>query len=156
LFGKSNGHRNIFYRFNSVTGEKQELTSFAPSSDTKFNWSLSPDGSILAMATWRRAQLPGEIRLLSLSSGKQRNVTLEGWSGISSVDWTADGRELWASASNPEGMQGLLRVDLRGRVTPMLQDRQLEVGWAIPSLDGRRVAIWEATGNSNVWALEGF
>src|SRR6516162_974289 len=32
--------------------------------------------------------------------------------------------------------------------------KQTYVGWAIPSEDGKHLAIWEATGGSNAWLLE--
>jgi hypothetical protein len=47
-------------------------------------------------------------------------------------------------------------VDLHGRAKPLLQDMQKEVGWAIPSPDGRRIAFWQAGGSSNAWLLQGF
>jgi hypothetical protein len=31
-----------------------------------------------------------------------------------------------------------------------------DLGWAIPSPDGRHVTIWEASGRSNAWLLENF
>jgi hypothetical protein len=30
------------------------------------------------------------------------------------------------------------------------------LGWAIPSPDGSKLAIWEASGGSNVWLVENF
>ena len=39
---------------------------------------------------------------------------------------------------------------------PVVQESKEDLGWAIPSPDGKHVAIWEASGNSNVWLLEGF
>jgi len=29
----------------------------------------------------------------------------------------------------------------------------MEVGWAIPSPDGRYLALWQASGDSNVWMI---
>jgi hypothetical protein len=60
------------------------------------------------------------------------------------------------SASDLSGVQTLLKVDLHGKATPMLQDAQQEMGWAIPSPDGQRIAIWQASGSANVWSLQGF
>jgi hypothetical protein len=78
------------------------------------------------------------------------------WSGISYLDWAADGRTIWVSASSPAGIQTLLNVDLHGRARPVLPESERDLGWAIPSPDGRHLAIWEASGNSNAWLLEGF
>jgi hypothetical protein len=53
-------------------------------------------------------------------------------------------------------VQTLLKVDLHGKAIPMLQDAQQEMGWAIPSPDGQRIALWQASGSANVWSLQGF
>jgi hypothetical protein len=50
----------------------------------------------------------------------------------------------------------LLNIDLRGRVHQLFQDPDKDIGWAIPSPDGRHIAFWEASGSSNAWVLKGF
>jgi hypothetical protein len=50
----------------------------------------------------------------------------------------------------------MLNIDLNGRVRPMLEENNMVIGWAIPSPDGRRLAILKASGTSNVWMVEGF
>jgi Tol biopolymer transport system component/DNA-binding winged helix-turn-helix (wHTH) protein len=156
LFSRNEPHAIRFFNFDAVTGERRELTQFAHSSELKFNWTLSGDGSLLAIAAWRHGQVPGEIQIFSINSGKRHTLTLDGWTRIASIDWAADSRNIWVSASDLSGVQTLLKVDLHGRATPMLQDAQQEMGWAIPSPDGKRVAIWQASGSSNVWSLQGF
>jgi len=37
-----------------------------------------------------------------------------------------------------------------------LEETEIQLGWAIPSPDGRHVAIWKGELSSNVWLLEGF
>jgi DNA-binding winged helix-turn-helix (wHTH) protein/Tol biopolymer transport system component len=156
LFSRNEAHAIRFFRFDSSTGEKHELTQFAHSSELKFNWTLSADGSMLAIAAWRVGQVPGEIQIFPMTSGKPRTITLDGWVRIAAIDWAADSRNLWVSASDLSGVQTLLKVDLHGKATPMLQDAQQEMGWAIPSPDGQRIAIWQASGSANVWSLQGF
>ena len=156
LFSRNEAHAIRFFSFDATTGEKRELTQFAHSSELKFNWTLSADGSMLAIAAWRMGQVPGEIQIFPITSGKPRTITLDGWVRITSIDWAADSRNLWVSASDPSGVQTLLKVDLHGKATPMLQDAQQEMGWAIPSPDGQRIAIWQASGSANVWSLQGF
>jgi Tol biopolymer transport system component/DNA-binding winged helix-turn-helix (wHTH) protein len=156
LFSRNEPHAIRFFSFDSITGEKRELTQFAHSSELKFNWTLSSDGSMLAIAPWRMGQVPGEIQIFPIVSGKPRTITLDGWMRIAAIDWAADSRNLWVSASDLSGVQTLLKVDLHGKATPMLQDAQQEIGWAIPSPDGQRLAIWQASGSANVWSLQGF
>jgi hypothetical protein len=50
----------------------------------------------------------------------------------------------------------LLSVDLHGKARAVLEESEKDLGWAIPSPDGRHLAIWEASGSSNAWLLEGF
>jgi hypothetical protein len=59
---------------------------------------------------------------------------------------------VWAA----DDTQMMLSVDLHGKARQVLQENEKDLGWAIPSPDGRHVAIWEASGSSNAWLLEGF
>ena len=83
-------------------------------------------------------------------------MKLTDWSGISALDWSADGKNLWVSASTTTGTNGLLNVDLQGRVRPVWEQTKMSVGWAIPSPDGRYLALWQASSNANVWMVEHF
>lgn len=156
LFSRNEAHAIRFFRFDPATGAKQELTQFARTSELKFNWTLSADGSMLALAPWREGQNPGEIQIVSLASGNKRTITLAGWSQIGSIDWAADSRNIWASACDASGTRALILVNLRGKVRTMLEDAQKQLGWAIPAPDGKKVAIWQASGSSNAWMLQGF
>lgn len=148
-------HLTLF-TFNSVTGEKKLMTQVDGPEWYLQNWTLSPDGTTLALA--KKHLVPGfaDIRLLSVSTGKDRILTLQSWKGIACLDWAADGRNLWVVASSPAGVPTLLSVDLQGKATPVFEESEKDLGWAIPSPDGRHLAIWEASGSSNAWLLEGF
>jgi hypothetical protein len=37
-----------------------------------------------------------------------------------------------------------------------LEQTKMYVGWAIPSPNGKYLALWQASGNSNVWMVEKF
>ena len=142
-----------FFSFDPGTGKMQPLAGTEHVPGGTHNWSFSPDGSMLALADWRKGKIPAEIVVRSLKLGASRTLSLSDWAGISSIDWAADGRSLWVGAVDPSGVQALLNVDLHARVKPLLQDAQRDVGWAIPSPDGRHIAFWEASGSSNVWLL---
>jgi Tol biopolymer transport system component/DNA-binding winged helix-turn-helix (wHTH) protein len=150
------GNSLEFFTFNAVTGEKKSLTRIEGPEWYLQNWTLSPDGSTLAMAKKHRVPGPAAIRLYSLADGRERTLMLKTWSGIACLDWAANGRSMWVSASSPTGMQTLLNVDLHGQAKAVLQEPEKQLGWAIPSADGRHLAIWEASGSSNAWLLEGF
>jgi len=94
------------------------------------------------------------ITVLKLDDQRERKLPMTGWSRLSSLAWSADGRSLFVTTSRPEGSD-LLRVSLDGKVTPL---RAGEAGrWFInprPSPDGRRLAYAVRTTDSNVWLIE--
>jgi hypothetical protein len=88
--------------------------------------------------------------------GLKLDLPVPGWSGIGTLDWTADGKGVWAMAFTTTGSQALLNVSLKGTVKPVLEETKMSLGWAIPSADGKHIALWKGNGNSNVWMLENF
>jgi Tol biopolymer transport system component/DNA-binding winged helix-turn-helix (wHTH) protein len=156
IFSKFSLNGLVFMTFDPVAGNEKELTRIEDPEWYSYNWTLSSDGSTLALSKKHRMQEQAAIRLLPVAGGTERTITFQPWFGIAYIDWAADGRSLWVRASSPAGTQTLLNVDLHGRVKPVLQESEMELGWAIPSPDGRNVAIWEASSSSNAWLLEGF
>jgi Tol biopolymer transport system component/DNA-binding winged helix-turn-helix (wHTH) protein len=146
----------VFVIFDPVTGKEAELTRIEDSEWYLRNWTLSPDGSTLALAKKHRIEEEASIRFLPVAGGTEHTITLKPWSGISYIDWAADSRSLWVRASSPAGVPTLLNVDLNGNSRAVLQESEKELGWAIPSPDGRHIAIWEASSSSNAWLLENF
>lgn len=156
-----------FYTFDPLKGKGKEIpgASIHESDFYSFNWSLSPDGKLLAFSKRPGVQGQPMIKLFSLEDAKERHISLPGWAGLATLDWSADGKSLWAAAFTTSettsglwttgfsatGAWTLLKVDLSGKVTPMLRESKMNLGWAIPSPDGTKLAIWKATGTSNVW-----
>jgi DNA-binding winged helix-turn-helix (wHTH) protein/Tol biopolymer transport system component len=159
-----------FYRFDPVKGKGEELRSATihDSDYYSFNWSLSPDGKLLAFSKKLGIQDRPSIRLFSLDENKEHPIFLPGWTGLATLDWSADGKSLWASAfSSAETASALwstgvnattnwtlLNIDLSGKVSPVLEEGKKNLGWAIPSPDGSKIALWEASGGANVWLVE--
>ena len=141
-----------FVIFDPVNGAKTELARIEGPAGYKYNWSLSPDGSTIAAAVWRSNQ----IQFLSTTKGPTKSLAVKGQGGILALDWAADGRSMWASSSTATGAERLVNIDLHGEMRPMLEDVDRDIGWAIPSPDGRHVALWEASGSANAWSLQGF
>jgi Tol biopolymer transport system component/DNA-binding winged helix-turn-helix (wHTH) protein len=146
----------VFMTFDPVRGKEKEFTRIEDPEWYLYNWTLSPDGSTLALSKKHRTQEQARIRLLPVAGGTERTISCEPWAGVAFIDWAADGRSLWVRASSPTGTETLLNVDLHGKVKPVLQESERDLGWAIPSPDGRHVALWEASGSSNAWLLENF
>jgi hypothetical protein len=49
-----------------------------------------------------------------------------------------------------------MRVSVRGNAQTVLEEKDMILGWVIPSPDGQRLALWKASGGANVWMLENF
>jgi len=152
-----------FFSFDPLKGTTREIPQLTIEGVdySTYNWSLSPDGRSLVTSSKERTytslspDVPA-IKVTSLSDFSSRTLPVPGWSGITSVDWAADGKSIWAAAHTTDNTWAMLNIDLNGHTRPMLRETKMMVGWAIPSIDGRHVAVWEASGNSNVWMLEKF
>ena len=164
LYSKYTKDALVFYEFDGKTGAKKELFRTSEpewqlfrTSEPEwqyFSWTLSPDGRTLALAKKMRAATEAEIRLVPTRGGAERVLKVKHWGWLATIDWAADGKSFWASAVRHGETTALINIDLQGRAKPVLQESKPYVGWAIPSQDGKRLAIWEATGGSNAWLLE--
>lgn len=158
IFSEVHAGRETFFQFDPMTGDSQPLpwATIEDKDPFKFNWTLSSDGKFIAVAKKEGVQNEPSIRVLSVADHTQRTIKVQTWAGIASMDWSADARSVWAVAYTTRDTWALLKVDLTGRVTPMLEDKDMRLGWAIPSPDGRRLALWEASGSANAWLVETF
>jgi hypothetical protein len=145
-----------FYEFDSENGKSNLMFKISDPEWSLYNWTLSPDGTQMALAKKLRAQDEAEIQIMSLRGGSTRKIALKQWRSVRSIDWAADGKSIWTCASPREGEEVIVNVDLQGHVKAAVQEPSPYIGWAIPSQDGKRLAIWEASGASNVWMLENF
>jgi hypothetical protein len=60
---------------------------------------------------------------------------------------------MFVGASNSKGTTSILDIDTEGNPRELLEG---QLGWSIPSPDGRYLAMTEFVGTSNVWVLEDF
>jgi Tol biopolymer transport system component/DNA-binding winged helix-turn-helix (wHTH) protein len=125
-----------------------------PQIESAFNWSLSPDGSERAIILYGPSQ--NKIQLRSTSTGKTRDLVVKGWSGLIGINWFPDGNRLLVSWHNFEQVSALLSVTLDGKATVLLKSSNPEIWHAVPSPNGRMLAIAEAGGPKNVWQVENF
>ena len=156
LFSKYTQDALAFVEFDPATGATKELLRDSGPGWQEYNWTLSPDGSTLALCNTRRVSHDSQIRLISTKSLSERDLRVDEWAGSLSFDWAADGKSFWASALLPGDTHALVNVDLQGNVKAVIEGGKPYIGWAIPSRDGKHLALWQATGASNVWMLEGF
>jgi eukaryotic-like serine/threonine-protein kinase len=155
----------VFTAFDPLTGRGRELSRFDTDSDPNaaYGWDLSPDGTRIAVFK----DLTARIYILSFSGQQPREISVKGWKSLHSVDWAADGKRLFVSSPIPEGAD-LLQVDLRGNTHLIWHQRGNtapstqpgfggpSVPWAVPSPDGRHLAIYGWSLSANIWMIENF
>jgi Tol biopolymer transport system component len=156
LFSVISSNQIRFFTFDPNSGKSQEVPQWKRDSADyyKFNWSLSPDGRTLAISTGTREE-PG-ITLKSTADGSERALRLSSLAGISGFDWASDSQSLWVSGYTYPETSLLINLDRQGRTKTVLEDKEMKIGWAIPSPDGRHLALWKGSGESNVWMIDSF
>lgn len=141
----------IFTAFGPLQGRGGELTRFDIDPQGNYDWALSPDGTRIAVLN----MLEGRIHILFLSRKATEEFAVRGWKSPDSLAWTADGKALFVS-SRTQHSAVVLHVDLQGNAQ-VLWKQEGGVGTsAIPSPDGRHLAIMGWTLNSNIWMMENF
>jgi DNA-binding winged helix-turn-helix (wHTH) protein/Tol biopolymer transport system component len=149
LYSIKKGNTSETFQFDVRSGKSTPPSQIDPDC----NWSLSPDGSQRAIVA--KSSDEGTIRLRSTSTGKTRDLVVKGLKGLKNVDWAADGKRLVVSWGNHERDSALLSVTLDGRASVLLRSNNY-ILYAIPSPDGRSLAIAEGSGTRNVWQIENF
>jgi serine/threonine protein kinase len=157
----------IFTAFDPVSGRDRELARFDYGlADGAYDWDLSPDGT--RMAVLKTSQ--NRVHVLSFDGESPRDIAVKSGAALQTVNWTSDGKGLLASSATPRGSV-LLRIDLQGNsqvvwqqkgsIAPWGGDVDLGMGgpaapWAVPSPDGRHLAIYSWTLSANMWMMENF
>jgi len=149
LYSIMKGNTSETFRFDVRSGKSAD----PPQIDPSCNWSLSPDGS-------QRAIVPdspknGTILLRSTLTGEARELAVKGWNELDSIVWSVDGKSLLVSWHH-ESDSALLNVTLDGRVSVLLHSSNPKTLGAIPSPDGRSLAIAGTSTARNVWQIENF
>ena len=142
-----------FFQFDSAGEGGTQILQIKDELAQAYNWSLSPDGKILAIAKGKWGGEEPLIRLVSLEGGPDRWLKIKGWPGLSSIDWAADSKSIWAPTMG-EKENALLRIDLQGNTTVAWRPKEVRVGWAIPSRDGKLLALHVNSTSANAWMLE--
>jgi Tol biopolymer transport system component len=143
----------IFYSLDPVQGQGKLVGATKMSQPNDLNWSVSADGSRIAITSGN--QLKEQVRILDLANGTEHNLQLpQGWS-IWSLSWAKDGKALFAAAQSTSYM--IVRIDADGKTRVLLdQGREHWLYAPISSPDGRQLAFTQQTFENNVWLLENF
>jgi WD40 repeat protein len=148
MYSIAKGNIMETFRFDMRGGKTPEPSQVDP----LCNWGLSPDGSVRAMVSSPK----WTIGLRSTLTGEPNDLSVKGIYELGSLDWAPDGRSFFVSGRSHDGQSVLLTITLDGRVSVLLRSNNSEILAAIPSPNGRFLAIPEARGSNNVWAVENF
>jgi DNA-binding winged helix-turn-helix (wHTH) protein/Tol biopolymer transport system component/tRNA A-37 threonylcarbamoyl transferase component Bud32 len=162
-------HRQlIFTAFDPLKGQGRELTRF-DTDPAAFGcvWDLSPDGTQIAILRYSE----GRIHILQLGGQSSHEVVAKGWNSFLSLNWAADAKGFFVSSLTPGG-SALLHVDLKGKAHVLWEMKGStapwngpssggwiggpSAPWAVPSPDGRHLAINDRTLSANMWMMENF
>jgi serine/threonine protein kinase len=145
----------IFFELDPVHGQGRELARTVWSPTITGDWDLSPDGRVVAIPN--HDPQSAKIRIVVLSGSAtnlgETTYTLQGLKNIHGLTWSANGRG-WYVCSRGSAGWILSYSDMQGRSWELL--RPPSPTFAVPSPDGRRLALPLHTVSSNVWVLEGF
>jgi len=152
LFHTREGSTARSFSFNPEVGTTQEFTAFHVLEGT--DWSLSPDGSQLALILSR---LERKVTFMSVDDKSTREVDLNPWGPLGGIDWAADNKSLFVTSQTAKGEPVILGVEPNGNHRVLLEgDSATQYWWVIPSPDGRDGALEAVTGKNNVWMIENF
>jgi hypothetical protein len=96
-----------------------------------------------------------EIRLVPLQGGQPRTFTIKGYPYVIFLMWAGDSKSILARTTGKSGTE-IIRIDLNGNVQPIQAppDPVGTLDFAIPSPDGRHLAIRAQVTDANVWMID--
>jgi Tol biopolymer transport system component len=153
LAGYVEGNEYVFISFDADTGGTEELLRISLRPPFT-NWELSPDGSTLAVVHMD----DDTIRLISVPSGQERTIRVQGWGNFEFVTWSADGQRLFINAgfASAGRFPDLLSVDLEGNATVLRHAPSQWHVYPVTSPDGRYLAFASMPFHGNAWLITGF
>ena len=146
--------------FSKLEGSDLSFVSFDPRHDVGrelvrmpigyTNWSLSPDGSRLAIFLDRH-----RVRFVSPSSGVARDVVIKDWP-LMNGDWAADSKRVFMRSVTPQGTPVFLAVNEGGNAEVTFEGQpHTEVEMMIQSPDGRHAILeMPSHGDNNAWMVD--
>jgi eukaryotic-like serine/threonine-protein kinase len=155
------GQALIITAFDPISGTQRELLRVPAESDIfprHAHWAPSPDGSLMAFLTGDPSG--GEVRFVSLRGGATRVIPIKSYTNVNMLSWAGDSRSVYTQGQIAQtSLMTLLRVDLKGKVTPIdVADPSAVANyiWTIPSPDDRHLAINAPSVSGNVWVVDDF
>jgi len=153
LFSQVDGNDYIFRVFDLEHGAGRELLKLPLQIlATNGNWSLSSDGSKLAIFLDQH-----RIRFFSVATGAAHDVTVKDWP-LGNGDWGAKSQTVFMPSHSPDGVPVILEVDQTGKAKVVLQGKpNTDFGWMIQSPDSRHAVLGEyIPTDNNAWIVNDF
>jgi len=140
----------VFFALDPIQGMQQEIGRNPWEPTMLGDWSVSPDGSTVAMAN-HDPENPG-IQLIHLSahgSTPLSTIPVPGFGEVREATWSPDAKGFFVETKTTTGYN-LLYVDQAGHAK-LLRQSPIAI-WVVPSRDGKKLAFPGLTVASNVWA----
>jgi eukaryotic-like serine/threonine-protein kinase len=142
--------RIILYQLDWIAGLGKQVATVDPGSFHPY-WSISPDGSTLAITK----PIESRILLENLSDSTQRVIhVLPEWD-VRDISWAADGRSLFGVAVRGNKAY-VIQIDLDGKARTILDQGNTVLFAPRASPDGRHLAFTQLMWESNAWLLQNF
>lgn len=142
------------------TKGKEILAGRIKNEDGLNYWDLSPDGKYIVTEKSQNPYDPPALQIFNLSTGAARDIPVPEAGLIVGMNWAPDSKSVWLGAFMGRGAwgtrSGILNVDLTGKTRVLLKGLNPEILYAVPSPDGRRLALGAHSRTSNMWLLENF
>jgi len=138
----------LYFAMDPVKGMGKLLASTPWEANRLGDWGISPDGALVA-ATSHDSQNP-RLHLIALQTGKVTELPLPDHGELLGATWDPGRRGLFLECKTGKGYRLTFR-DFSGHET-LLRESPLLV-WAVPSVDGRQLALPSPSTTTNVWAV---
>ncbi len=133
IFSKLVGYDHVLVSFDPEHGAGREIARIPGGIS---HWSLSPDGSRLAIVLD-----PHRIRFLSTETGATHDVSLNDWP-VYNVDWSADGAKVFIRSITPAGVPVILALNEAGKAEVVIEGQvHSNFTFFIQSPDGRHAIL---------------
>jgi hypothetical protein len=146
--GPSIGSPIRVFALDPIRGKQQELAQFPRTG----GGNLTPDGENFAYIVPEETGIQNRIRILSFHGEPLHDIVVKNVVRLGNLDSWPTGGFLSQEVASPR--QTLLFITAEGNANVLWRPEQLDVWVAIPSPDGKHLAITAATRQSNVWLID--
>ncbi|MGB2664737.1 MAG: winged helix-turn-helix domain-containing protein [Candidatus Acidiferrum sp.] len=148
------GNELVFYALGPVGGKGEELGRIEVDRHWMVGWSVSPDGSQIAVVDHRHED---RIEIYDVARRTWREIAVEpGWGDFHSVAWAPQGKGFFVDTFLPASFN-LVHVTMRGKVQVLSSNARTQyMTRPRPSRDGKYLAYQAESEDGNVWLLKDF